>query len=95
MTEVLGHTKKTESVDLFSDFNFAFLSNIKKHEREDDLFSAEGWYYIQYCLVICRQAGAEISRRDQRSSHWLFFFFHHVTQTFFGCCETPAHQFRS
>lgn len=38
MTEVLGHTKKTESVDLFSDFNFAFLSNIKKHEREDEGF---------------------------------------------------------
>lgn len=38
MTEVLGHTKKTESVDLFSDFNFAFLSNIKKHEREDEVF---------------------------------------------------------
>lgn len=54
MTGVLGHTKKTEWVDLFSDFIFAFLANIKKHEREDEgfPFSFSGARIVlQYCLV--------------------------------------------
>lgn len=69
MTEVLRHTKKMESVDLFSDFNFAFLSNTKKHEREDEgfFFSFSGRSIVLHTVLSCYLRTGRGGNLEERS----------------------------